>query len=171
MIGALYRESNRYPIYNAYLLSNFRYLITIWGVCSNLSFKRAQIVQNKSIKSLFKLHYTMQLYKDLKVNPLSYILKIEQCKQIYKICSNNLKCNTVLIHNNQIHDHCTRGRGNIYLKNAKTNRGLLDPLSKAIESYNQIPYMMRYKLFFVNLSNQRGSNISYLTSLHLKTYS
>ena len=49
MIGALYRcnayltESNRYFIYNVYLLSNFRYLITIWGVCSKSSFKRAQV--------------------------------------------------------------------------------------------------------------------------------
>ena len=106
MIGALYRcnvyltESNRYLINNAYLLSNFRYLITIWGVCSNLSFKRTQILQNKSIKLLFKLHYrtfSETVYKDLKLNPLSYIIKTEQCKQIYKICS-NLKCNTVLIH-------------------------------------------------------------------------
>ena len=163
MIGALYRcnayltESNRYLIYNAYLLSNFRYLITIWGVCSNSSFKRAQVLQNKSVKSLFKLHYrtsSESLYKDLKLIPLSYILKIEQCKQIYKICSNNLKCNTVLIQNNQIHDHCTRGRDNIYLTNARTNRCLLDPLSKAIESYNQIPNMIKempYKLFLKNL--------------------
>ena len=109
-------------------MSNFRYLITIWGVCSNISFKRAQILQNKYIKSLFKLHYRTSetLYKNLKLNPLSYILKIEQCKQIYKIFSNNLKCNTVLIRNNQIHDHCTRGRDNIYLTIARTNRCLLD---------------------------------------------
>ena len=92
---------------------------------------------------------------------MSYILKIEQCKQIYKICSNNLKCNTVLIQNNQIHDYCTRGRDNIYLTNAKTNRCLLDPLFKAIETYNQIPNMIKempYKLFY--LSNQREYNIS-----------
>ena len=63
MIGALNRcnayltESNRYLIYKAYLLSNLRYLITKWGVYSNLSFKRTQILQNKSINSLFKLHY------------------------------------------------------------------------------------------------------------------
>ena len=81
---------------------------------------------------------------------MSYILKTEQCKQIYKICLNNLKYHSVVIHNNQIRVHCTRGRGNIYLTNASTNRGLLDPLSKAIESYNQIPNMIKeipYKLF------------------------
>ena len=77
----------------------FQILITIWEVCGNSSFKRAQVLQNKSVKSLFKLHYRISsesLYKDLKLIPLSYILKIEQCKQIYKICSNNLKCIIVL---------------------------------------------------------------------------
>ena len=136
-------------------MSNFRYLITIWGVSSNSSIKRAQVLQNKSIKSFFKLHYktfSETVYKDRKL--LSYILKIEQCKQIYNICSNNLECKTILIHNNQIYDHYTKSRGNIYLTNARTNRGLLDPLSKAIESYNQIPNMIKempYKLFLKNL--------------------
>ena len=110
---------------------------------------------SKSIKSLFKLHYktfSETVYKDRKL--LSYILKIEQCKQIYRICSNNFKCNTVLIQNNQMHDHCTRCRDNIYLTNARTNRCLLDSLSKAIETYNQIPNMIKempYKHFLKSL--------------------
>ena len=170
MIGALFRcteylnNKNRYLIYNAYILSNLRYLLTIWGTCNITNFKRIQTLQNKATKTLFRLNYrtpTDTLYKELNLNPLPYILKLEQCKQVYNILTNNLKCNTTIIFNDQIHNHNTRTRTNIHLTNARTNRALLNPLSKALETYNDIPIQIResqYRTFLKKLKLYLNEN-------------
>ena len=110
MLGALHRcakylnNTNRYLIYNAYILCNVRYLINIWGTCGLVNMRRVQVLQNRSIKILFQKPYltpTSELYTtETDLHSIKYDLEIEQCKQIYKILHKTLKCNTKLSINN-----------------------------------------------------------------------
>lgn len=148
MIGALYRcreylhESTLLNIYNAYFLSIIRYLITIWGTCRETLFSKAQRLQNKIVKILFNLDYrtpTNTVYEQTKILTLIQILKIEQCKFIYKALNNNLKCNTELIFVNQIHNYDTRNQTRLFQNKVTTVVGYQNPISKSIDNFNTIP--------------------------------
>lgn len=62
-IGAFYKCKNflsntsKYKIYNAYILSNLRYLIPVWGTCCKTNFHKVEILQTKVLKILFNLDY------------------------------------------------------------------------------------------------------------------
>lgn len=78
MISAVYRarqfltKGSKFNVYNAYFLSNFRYLIPVWGTCGIVAFQNMQILQNKVLKVLFnydRLTHTEALYRELSVYP------------------------------------------------------------------------------------------------------
>lgn len=152
MLGALARcaaylnHSNRTLIYNAYILSNLRYLIAIWGTMGSVKFKKLQRLQNKAIKILHRIPYltpTTYLYRETKLNPLPYILELEQCKLIYKIINHKQKSNSEFIFNEQVHTHNTRGINDIHLTASRTNKGLYNPLTQAIVTFNKLPLHIR----------------------------
>ena len=68
LMGALHRcaeylnEKNKYLIYNSYVLSHLRYLINIWGNTGIVNLKKIQLLQNKTIKILFKKHFSFPKY-------------------------------------------------------------------------------------------------------------
>ena len=152
MLGALYRcqsylnDTNRLLIYNAYILSNMIYLINIWGTCGVSNLKKIQTIQNKAIKILFHKPYltpTVELYNESSFQPVKYYISLEQCKQIYKVLHNKLKCNTDLNVNRDFYDYCTRGNSDIHIENVRTNKALFNPITQAIMTYNSVPLNIR----------------------------
>lgn len=132
----------KHQIYNACFLSVMRYLLPIWGVCNATNFKKMQILQNRVIKTLFNLHFrtnTDYLYEILKIHPINTVLKIDQCKTIYKISNNMQKCNTTFTMANEIHTFNTRQCSNIYLNPVRTNVALHNPISEAFNIFNHLP--------------------------------
>lgn len=164
MLGALHRctkflnTSNRYAIYNAYILSNLRYLINIWGTCGVTSFKRVQVLQNRAIKILFQMPYRTSselLYSNLSLQPIRYVFELEQCKQIYNILRCNLKCNSKLKTNSELYEYNTRGNQNLHVGNIRTHKALYNPLMRATLMFNNVPVNVRqapsFKLFLIKL--------------------
>ena len=148
LIGALFRcrqfltKNAKYKIYNAYILSILRYLIPVWGTCGITNFNKVQVLQNRALKTLFQLNYRMhtdEVYQLLNLLPVSYILKIEQSKLIYKVIHNIQKSNILITHINQVHSHDTRNNTNIYLSLARTNIALHNPYSEASTAFNALP--------------------------------
>lgn len=163
MIGALYRcreylnNHNCLLIYNAYFLSNLRYLIIIWGICTLTKFKQIQILQNKIIKILYNYQYrtpTEMIYEETKIVPIMKILKLEQGKYIYKVITNQQKSNTHFSYINNIHKHETRQliSNNLYLTSIRSNLALNNPVNRSIETYNTIPMNIR------NIDNYKQYN-------------
>lgn len=152
MCGALYRcaqylnSNNRFLIYNAFVVSHLRYLITIWGCCGSVAFRRAQVLQNRVVKVLFQFEnrtHTETLYRVLQLLPLRHILELEQCKQVYKTLTNSLKCNSEFVFVSQLHSHDTRAANDIHLPVARTNKSLNNPLFRAFEVYNSLPLSIK----------------------------
>lgn len=148
MIGAIYRcrsyidDKAKYCIYNAYFLSIYRYMITIWGTCGITTLNKTQVLQNRVIKVLFNLDYRMStdnVYAQVKLDKLEIILKIEQCKFIYKLVNSQLKTNTEMSQRNQVHTHDTRQKHKLHIQKPRTNKVLNNPIDRAIKAYNEVP--------------------------------
>ena len=148
MVGALYRcrdylsRAFLYQIYNAYFLSVFRYLITVWGTCGGTTFIKAQRLQNKVVKVLFGLNWrtpTDTVYSVTKISKLSEILKQEQSKFMFKVVTDSIKCNIPTRFINEIHNHCTRNQNKLFLSNVRTNVGLNSPINQCIVTFNTLP--------------------------------
>lgn len=107
-----------------------------------------QTLQNKVVKVLFVLDYgtpTDTVYQITRILQIQSILEIEQCKHVYKITNNQLKCNIPLISNNQIHSLETRNHHHIYLTITRTNVALNNPLARCIETFNALPARIKNK--------------------------
>ena len=89
------------------------------------SFRKIQVLQNRTVKILFKrdkLTPSEDLDRQTILNPIKYYLKLEQSKQMYKIINMKLKCNTIFSIKEQIHEYSTRNRNGLHLQSEQTNR-------------------------------------------------
>lgn len=152
MISAVYRcrdyltKKTKDNVYNAYFLSHFRYLLPVWGMCSQINFNSVQVLQNKVLKVLHnydRLTNTETLYRELGTSRLNKILEFEQCKLMFKIISKKQKCNTQILFLHNIHSYETRNQNNIYQIYARTSIGLNDPIASASKCYNQLPETLK----------------------------
>lgn len=153
MIGALYRTENvfghkiRKIVYHAYYENVFRYLITVWGTCSDTLFNKFVILQKKIIKCLFgldRLTPTNSLFDQTKFYELPKLLKIEQYKYAFKITNNAQKTNVKNIKLNcDLHEYATRAKNNVHLASVTTNVGLNNPFTRALQSFNQLPNVVK----------------------------
>ena len=148
MVAAVYRCRDylsyraKMNVYNAFFLSNFRYLLPVWGTCGQVRFNSMQLLQNKILKVLFKydyLYHTDDLYRELAVFRLDVLLKIEQSKLMYRIINNTQKCTTKISFNRDIHMYNTRVKNNIHQNCVSSGVGLNSPIARAISVYNGLP--------------------------------
>ena len=169
MIGAIYRcadylnDQNCKLIYNSYILCHLRYLINIWGNTGVTSFRKIQVLQNRTVKILFKkdrLTPTEDLYRRTILKPIKYYLELEQSKQMYKIINMELKCNTIFSFNEEIHEYSTRNRNGLHLQTVRTNKALNSPISRLIRMYNSLPNNLKerrpYSRFLKKLKSLLG---------------
>lgn len=82
---------------------------------------------------------TFDLYKTLELRPIEQILKIEQCKLIFKILHSKQKSNTVLTTADQIHQYYTRGNQHIFTEFSRTNFAIFNPIRNASKTFNSLP--------------------------------
>lgn len=152
MLSALYKcrnylsKKSKFNIYNAFFLTHFRYLLPVWGMCGESTFNKAQILQNKIIKILFNYDWrtsTNIIYSELNLNRLHEILKMEQCKMVYKVLHGHQKCNVNIIFYYDVHTYQTRAHNNIYQIYTRTNIGLTNPITDAIKVYNTLPTSLK----------------------------
>ena len=133
-------------VYNAFFLSNLRYLLPVWGTCSKTNFNSMKTLQNKILKILYeydRLTPSEILYRELSVVGLDGLLGLEQCKLIHKILNKKQKSNVNIILHNEVHDYGTRARNNIYPTSARTNVGLKNPIVNASSTYNRLPVNLK----------------------------
>lgn len=152
MLSALYRSrdylsnKSKFQIYNAFFLTHFRYLLPVWGMCGEVNFNKAQILQNKILKILFNFDWltsTNTIYLNLNLNKLRVILEIEQCKLVYKIINNLQKSNINITFYHDVHDHRTRSLNNVYQVPTRTNIGLKNPITDSIKKFNNLPHCIK----------------------------
>ncbi|KAK9882698.1 hypothetical protein WA026_022748 [Henosepilachna vigintioctopunctata] len=128
-------------IYAAFFSSHLRYLLPIWGTCGSVDFNKMQILQNKILKILFKYDYltsTNILHQELSIPKLEALLKLEQCKLMYKILKNIQKSNIVFKLVGEVHGYETRFQTGFYISNSRTNVGLNGPANMASKVYNNL---------------------------------
>lgn len=148
MMSALYKNrsylshKSKLNVYNAFVLSRFRYLIPVWGTCGIINYNSMQVLQNKILKVIFNydpLTHTVDLYENLKVWQLHKVLKFEQSKLIYRIINNTQKSNINILFSRDIHNYNTRSRENVFHNNIRSNKGLNNPVYQASKEYDSLP--------------------------------
>lgn len=149
MLGAIYRirdyltHKSRMYIYNSFFLSHFRYLLPLWGSCGQVDFNKMQVLQNKTLKILFKLDWrthTVELHRRLGVLNLRELLLIEQGKYIFKVTNKIQKSNIKIVFSEDVHRHYTRAQHNLcWDGRIRTNIGLHNPAYRAATAYNELP--------------------------------
>ena len=135
-------EKTKYMVYNSFFLSHLRYLLPIWGTCSNTDLNTVKVMQNKILKILFhydRLTSTETLYSELRVPKIDVLLELEQIKIVYKFINKTQKSNIPIRLLNEVHIYDTRSQNNIYTVNTRTNIGLHNPFTQACKVYNRIP--------------------------------
>lgn len=123
-------------------MTHFRYLIPVWGTCGVVNLSSMQTLQNKVLKVLFnydRLTHTVDLYRNLRVWKLIKILRLEQCKFMYKVMNKTQKTNIELTYIRDIHSHNTRSQNYIFNNNIRSNKGLYNPIFQASEAFNALP--------------------------------
>ncbi|XP_050297638.1 probable RNA-directed DNA polymerase from transposon BS isoform X1 [Anthonomus grandis grandis] len=167
--GAFYKckhflsNAAKYKIYNAYFLSNLRYLIPVWGTCCKYNFQRVEILQSKVLKILFNLDYFMHagdIFEILKIHSISHILKIEQAKLIFKIINKLQKSNYTIVYSSEIHAHNLRNN-NIRLSSARTNIALRNPINAATQTYNDLSYEIKQEVSYYKFIRMVKQSLHY----------
>lgn len=98
---------------------------------------------------------TEDLYNNTKYFPIRYYLELEQCKQMYRILSHQLKCNIDLTLNENVHNYTTRARENLHVEVMRTNKAVFSPVNRLIHVYNTLPQSIKqenlYQRFLIKL--------------------
>jgi hypothetical protein len=152
MTGALYRISGFLPeqtkkqIYYSFIHSHLVYLNSVWGNANKTLIAELQIIQNKSIKTVYnlpRLTPTTELYKNTNILKLSDMYKFEACLLIYKMVNGHIKLNIAFTTCDTYHSHNTRGSANFVIGNVKTNYGRRNIEFQGMQFYNALPKNIR----------------------------
>ena len=125
--GILWRIKHFVPrhvllkFYYAHIHSHLNYLVAVWGRASISLLSRLQTIQNRCLKTIFKLpflHPTSQLYSDRshKALPLSHLCDTQTIMFVFdNLHSNNYLCNLqfttgLRTHNTRQYNHLLRSR-------------------------------------------------------------
>lgn len=144
-------------------MAHFRYMLPIWGMGGKTEFHKAQILQNRILRILFnydRLANTDNMYTELNVIKLDKLLELEQCKLIFKILHNQQKCNTEILVTRVLHNHETRSHNNLYQVPTRTNKGLNNPITDAIKSYNNLPHSLKNVYLYKNFVKKLKSHLN-----------
>lgn len=135
-----------------------RYLLPIWGTCGTTNFGRVITLNNKILKILFKLDYFTNVddvNRTLNIQHLKILLKVEQCKLIYKVLNKKQKSNLKVTFCNEIHSYNIRNCNDISKQCKRTNVALHDPFNESIQTYNSVPDAIKsennYNKFIISI--------------------
>lgn len=154
-LGILYKlkykldEKTKYIIFQALVHSHLNYLTLIYGFRKNAELKSLQIIQNKSLKTVFNLPQlfpTLTLYKDVvkTVLPIYGIYKMQLLIYVYKVV-HGIGHHTTSFPRNQIVFN-TRNNSNLRLARCR-----LETTKQRIEfigslEYNNLPNFLKDSL-------------------------
>lgn len=130
-------------IYNAHVLTHLNYLNPIWSGCNEILMNELRIVQNKTLKTMYKhppLFSTELLYTlHPEVLPLLILNKIQITQLIFKIKFNYIKHNFHITYRYDQHNHPTRYNNHINVPFPHTNLGLNTILYRGVKIFNELP--------------------------------
>lgn len=171
IIGVLKRcshqlnDNTRFLLYNSFIEPHFRYLLPCWGNASDYLVKKLKRLQNKSIKTLFKLNYftpSVDLYKHYPFLSFSQLRTLEQSKLIYCVKNKLLETNTNLKQNKDYHNYNVRHKFAIRNTFARTKKKQDSPYQRGIQVYNEISPQVfegQYRKVMHNLKKYVRDNI------------
>jgi hypothetical protein len=134
-------ESTMLKIYYAYIHSNLNYLNAIWSAAPEFKINELQILQNKAMKTIYKLPYftpSISLYTE-NILPLHCIFDMEIILLVFKIKNKIIKCNIKLTIASEIHGHLTRYVNNLRARFFKSNCTQNSILSRGVNLFNSLP--------------------------------
>lgn len=131
-------------LYYSYIHSHLSYLISIWGYTTEDQINQLQILQNKTIRSLFWQEYTNgtdteTLLRTHNIPNVRQLREIDSMLLIHKISHGQIKNNITLRRFTSQHDYNTRNRDNYILPRARTNILHNSLLFRGLLLYNSLP--------------------------------
>ena len=115
-------------LYYSFVQSRINYGVEIYGSCRKTLLNKIQILQNKLLKVLFNKPYrtgTNDLHRELQLLKVNDLYKLRVLNFVYKAVNResiDQFCNYFPSRVN-IHDHNTRQKKQLVVKNVKTNFG------------------------------------------------
>lgn len=145
-------------IFYAYFHSVLGYLSVIWSNSAKFNLKRLQRLQNKIIKRLHHLPYeypTKELYENYQYMKLDKLIKLQQCKLIYKLENNHMKSQNLLTKVQNVTNRETRQNNSYYLHRANTESRRRGPIYASLTTFNSMPGHIKnsLKCTFSNFKN------------------
>lgn len=145
-VGYLLTKKLRKQLYYAHIYSHLHYLISVWGTAANCILNPLRVLQNKSIKNVFKLplrYHTEQLYKMSKFLNINQIYRFKTILYIYYISKKYKGSNISFVNVPNIHNYHTRQVNDIYLTRVRSNIGLNSIYHRGVKLYNDLPLSLR----------------------------
>jgi len=134
-------------LYFAVVHSHLGFLSHVWGHCNDGDLQRLMVIQNRTIKILFKLHPrtpSVDVYSSLKIVPINKLIKIKSALHLVKNFSSPSSDLRVLM-GVDIHNYHTRSRHTLRVPEIPLSAtyGTNNILNQAIFYYNKIPLNIR----------------------------
>ena len=134
-------------LYFAVVHSHLGFLSHVWGHCNDGDLQRLVVIQNRSIKILFKLHPrtpSVDVYSSLKIVPINKLIKIKSALHLVKNFSSPRSDLSALM-GVDIHNYHTRSRHTLRVPEIPLSAtyGTNNILNQAIFYYNKIPLNIR----------------------------
>lgn len=160
-------------LYYSLIHCHLEYLCLIWGSAANCHLRPLQVLQNRSLKFIFKLSYqhpSVDLYVSSKILPIKGIYCYQNCNFVKSVI-NNSKYHTIAFDFN-IHDHDTRQSTDLYYGVSRNNFGKNKISTIGPCLYNHLPQELKnceVNVFRCNLKRWllEAMQLSKLTKFHL----
>lgn len=145
-VGYLLTVKLRKQLYYAHIYSHLHYLASVWGTAANYILNSLRTLQNRAIKNVFRLplrYPTKNLYNMSRFLNITQIYSYKIMLYIHHILNNNKKSIIKFINVQDIHNHHTRRRNDIYLPQVKTSLGLRSIYHRGVKLFNSLPVCIR----------------------------
>lgn len=130
-------------LYYAFIHSRLSYMNVIWSSCNDTLLRRLEILQNRSLRTLFNLPFQYNrhsMYLSLKILPLHLEIDNACLILIYKIINHKTHSNISLLNCSDIHNHNLRRPHNIHTLSISTTRfGTKNIIRRCVQLYNLLP--------------------------------
>jgi len=160
-------------LYYSLIHCHLEYLCLIWGSAANCHLRPLQVLQNRSLKFIFKLshqHPSVELYESCKILPLKGIYCYQNCNFVKSVITES-KYHTIAFDYN-IHNHDTRQSNDLYYGVSRNNFGKNKMSTIGPCLFNHLPRELKIcenNVFQCNLKEWllEATQLSKLTKFHL----
>lgn len=145
-LGALRRSgsvSKRIAIliYNAFILSKYRYIVEAWSMCSNSIKDHVEVQLCRSLRIMLSFDRFVSkamIRKNTQTLNITNVIKVEHCKLAFKIRKKMIKTNHELKTNEEQHGKNTRRKKDLHLNLVRSRRISNSTINSAISEYNAL---------------------------------